>query len=213
VVPLAIPASTDAPEPDDDDPPWVVSLGVVSTVKRVDDVIRAFALVRSRVAARLAVVGNVDLPYANELLALARELGVGADVTITGLVDAKQYAAWVHRSTTVVQLRTRSVGEGSATVTDAIAAKRAVITNVGAATELPEHVVDRLDVDVSVDELASHIERVLRDDAYRASLEDAAARYATTHTFDDVARRVVEIIESTTEPAYPTPLMETTGVA
>jgi glycosyltransferase involved in cell wall biosynthesis len=127
-------------------------------------------------------------------------------VVVTGLVDAEQYAAWVHRASAVVQLRTRSVGEGSATVTDAIAAKRAVITNVGAATELPDPVVDRVAVDVGTDELAVHIERVLRDDGYRSSLEEAAARYATTHTFDDVAQRVIDIVDATEEPAYPVPL-------
>jgi glycosyltransferase involved in cell wall biosynthesis len=218
VVPLAVPpppplpVTADADAIDDEDgrgSPWVVSLGVVSTVKRIDDLVRAFARVRDRTGARLAVVGNVDLVYANTLLALADELGVGGDVVVTGLVPPDEYAAWVQRASAVVQLRTRSVGEGSATVTDALAAARAVITNVGSATELPDGVVDRVAVDVDVDTLAGRLERALLDRDHREALERAAARFATTHSFPDVAQRVLEIVGRTAEPAYPTPLAAT----
>jgi hypothetical protein len=125
---------------------------------------------------------------------------------VTGLVEPAAYAAWVQRATVVVQLRTRSVGEGSATVTDALAAHRAVVTNVGSAVELPDGVVDRVPVDIGVDDLSSRLERLLRDDEYRGALERAAARFAQTHSFADVARRVLDIVRSTNEPAYPEPL-------
>jgi glycosyltransferase involved in cell wall biosynthesis len=206
VVPLAIPDPPDAITVADDEPPWVVSLGVVSTVKRLDDLIRAFARVAATTPARLAIVGNADPHYAAELVDLARSLGIGARVTVTGLVEPDEYAAWVQRATVVVQLRTRSVGEGSATVTDALAAHRAVVTNVGSAVELPAGVVDRVPVDIGVDDLSSRLERLLRDDEYRGALERAAARFAQTHSFADVAQRVLDIVRSTSEPAYPEPL-------
>jgi glycosyltransferase involved in cell wall biosynthesis len=210
VVPLAVPDPVPVLTDPDDGPPWIVTLGVVSTVKRVDALIDAFAQTRSRVPARLAVVGNVDLAYANELRARAKDLGIDDDdFVVTGLVPADEYARWVHRATVMVQLRTRSVGEGSATVTDALGASRAVITNTGAASELPDGVVDRVAVDVGVAELASRIERVLVDGAYRAALQRGAAEFATTHSFRDVARRVMEIAEQTAEPTYPTPLVAT----
>jgi glycosyltransferase involved in cell wall biosynthesis len=211
VLPLAIPdppAVGPAGETDDGTP-WIVSLGVVATVKRIELLIDAFARVRARTPARLAVVGNVDLPYAEELRERARAHGVGDDVVITGLVPSDEYARWVQRATVVVQLRTRSVGEGSATVTDALAATRAVVTNVGAATELPDGVVDRLPVDVGVDVLADHIERVLRDRDHRDTLRHHAAAFAHTHSFADVAQQVLEIAAATAEPAYPDRLAAT----
>jgi glycosyltransferase involved in cell wall biosynthesis len=205
VLPLAVP-SAPPEEPQDapgDGPAWVVTLGVVSTVKRVDDLIRAFASLQPPAHARLAIVGNVDPVYAVELQDLARSLGIGDEVVVTGLVGADDYASWVQRATAVVQLRTRSVGEGSATITDALARGKAVVTNVGAAGEMPDGVVDRVPIDVSVDALAAALDRVLRDGAHRHALEAAATRFASTHTFDDVARRVVEIVDTTVEPHYP----------
>jgi glycosyltransferase involved in cell wall biosynthesis len=207
VLPLAVPTPpVAATVRDGTDDPWVVSLGVVSTVKRIDDVLRSFAAVRAATRARLAVVGNVDPLYARELLELASELGVRDDVVMTGLVPADEYAAWVRRATVIVQLRSRSVGEGSATVTDALAAGRAVVTNVGSTNELPTGVVERVDAAVTVDDLADRLARLLRDEAYRDALERGARDYATTHTFADVARRVLEIAATTEEPSFPAPL-------
>ena len=54
-------------------------------VKRVEDVVRAFAVVRARMPATLALVGEgPDLPKAEEL---ARELGVREDVRLLGSHD------------------------------------------------------------------------------------------------------------------------------
>jgi glycosyltransferase involved in cell wall biosynthesis len=207
VLPLAVPTVLAPSRPSDGDGrPWIVTLGVVSTVKRVDDLIRAFARVRDATNARLAIVGNVDPVYAVELQDLAGALGARDDVVVTGLVGADEYDAWVQRARVVVQLRTRSVGEGSATVTDALARGKAVVTNVGAASEMPDGVVERVPLDVTVDTLATRLDWLLRDDAYRAALEAAAARFATTHTFADVARHLLEIIDVTHEPHFPVPL-------
>jgi glycosyltransferase involved in cell wall biosynthesis len=204
VVPLAVPTrAAAAAARGEDGAPWIVTLGVVSTVKRIDDVVRAFARLRLHVAARLAVVGNVEPHYADELRALAGELGVADDVVVTGLVPAAEYDTWVERASVVVQLRTRSVGEGSATVTDALAAGRAVVTNVGSVAELPDGVVDRVPLDADVEGLARHIERVLRDGDHRGALEAAAFAYAGTHTFAHVAAAVLDIVGETAEPRYP----------
>ncbi|MCU1426471.1 MAG: glycosyl transferase family 1 [Actinomycetia bacterium] len=211
VLPLAVPdhptVSTQlAP---DDGPPWIVSLGVVSTVKRIDDLIHAFATLHQRAPARLAVVGNVDLEYANELRALARDLGVDHDVVVTGLVGSEEYQAWVERASVVVQLRTRSVGEGSATVTDALAAGKTVVTNVGSSRELPDNVVARVAADIDVGTLAQLLHDLVTDTERRVAFEHAARAYAQTHSFSDVARALLDIVAATTEPAFPAPLAVT----
>jgi glycosyltransferase involved in cell wall biosynthesis len=208
VVPLAVPKAPRVHGEDarDDDAPLIVSLGVVSSVKRLDDLVRALAIVREFIPARLAIVGNIDPEYAKELRSLARECGVGDCVEITGLVQSDEYATWVQRASIVVQLRSRSVGEGSATVTDALAAGRAVVTNVGSAAELPDGVVSRVEPAVSVEALGAVFRTLLTDAARRRSFEQAALRYAASHTFNDVARAVLDIATATAEPTYPTPL-------
>jgi glycosyltransferase involved in cell wall biosynthesis len=208
VVPLAVPdrCVTQHDYSMLSDAPIIVTLGVVSEAKRIDGLVRALALVRKDVPARLAVVGNIDPQYARTLHALAREHGVGEYVEITGLVPSDEYARWVQRASVVVQLRSRSVGEGSATVTDALAAGRAVVTNIGSAAELPDGVVAQVAPAVSIEGLAAVLRILLLDDGYRRSFEEAALRYAGTHSFDDVARAVFEIAMTTAEPSYPTPL-------
>ncbi len=179
---------------------------MVSTVKRIDDLIRVLAALRPRIAARLAVVGNIDPAYAAELQALAREAGVGDDVLITGLVPAAKYHDWVQLAEVVVQLRTRSVGEGSATVTDALAAGKAVVTNVGSSRELPTGTIARVATDAPVPDLARTIGGLLTDTDRRIALQQAALAHARTHSFADVARAVLDIATTVAEPAYPTPL-------
>jgi glycosyltransferase involved in cell wall biosynthesis len=209
VVPLAIPTDGCVTQHDYSmlsDAPLIVSLGIVSETKRIDDLVRTLALVRKDVPARLAIVGNIDPQYAATLRTLALEHGVGDALEITGRVPKDEYARWVQRASVVVQLRSRSVGEGSATVTDAIAAGRAVVTNIGSAAELPDGVVARVAAAVSIGELADVLRKLLLDDGFRGSFETAALRYAKTHSFDDVARAVFEIAMATAEPSYPTPL-------
>jgi glycosyltransferase involved in cell wall biosynthesis len=208
VLPLAVPARSAAPVAGDGTI-WIVTLGVVSEVKRPDDLVRAFARVPSAssgVPAKLAIVGNVEPAYAEDLRALAVTLGVGDAVVVTGHVAPDEYIAWAQRSSLVVQLRTRSIGEGSATVADALADGKAVITSVGAAAEYPTGTVQYVDPTITVEELATRIGALLDDPDRRAALGEAARRFATAHTFDDVATAVLRILSEAHEPAYPYPI-------
>jgi glycosyltransferase involved in cell wall biosynthesis len=208
VLPLAVPSRASGARAEDGTP-WIVTLGVVSEVKRTDDLVRAFARTRadaSRPRARLAIVGNVEPAYAEELRALAADLGVGEDVTVTGHVAPDEYVAWAQRASLVVQLRTRSIGEGSATVADALADGKAVLTSVGAAAEYPPGTVEYVDPSITIDELAARIGALLDDPGRRAALGEAARRFAVAHTFDDVATAVLRVVGEAREPAFPSPL-------
>lgn len=205
LVPLAVPSvpeelgAYDAADPE----PLIVSLGVVSSVKLVEELIHALAAVRRSIPARLAFVGNADAQYAAELAALARELGVGDAVVTTGYVSAGEYRDWLGRAALVVQLRRRTVGEGSAAVADAIAAGRPVLTSVGAAHELPEGIVELIDPDADVDELAARITALLADADRRTRLATAARGYAREWTFGHVAREILDLAMASPAPAFP----------
>ena len=69
----------------DDGKKLVLHISNFRPVKRAADVIEVFARVRSRVDARLVLVG--DGPDLSRSLALAQDKGVGGDVTTVGVVD------------------------------------------------------------------------------------------------------------------------------
>lgn len=204
VVPLAVPTVPDGRagyDPDDREP-LVVSLGVVSSVKLVEELIHALAVVRGSIPARLAFVGNVDPHYAAELAVLAADLGVGDAVVTTGYVSPDEYRDWLARAALVVQLRRRTVGEGSAAVADAIAAGRPALTSVGSAHELPDGIVELVEPDAGVEELAGRITTLLADPTRRTELAAGARAYAREWTFGHVAREIFELAMSAPAPAY-----------
>ncbi len=208
VIPLSSPPAVELPATGHDPgPPWVVSLGVVSSTKRVDDLVRATARARSSVPLRLALVGDVDPRYAAELLSLAAELGVGGSVVVTGFVDDADYRSWIERAALVVQLRRHPHGEGSAAIADALAAGRPVLTSVGSAAELPTAAIETIPSDAGVDALAARIAALLGDPARLHSLGTAARAHAGARTFVDVADEVVETLKAAGTPAFPEALV------
>lgn len=79
---VAIPASAAAARAPADGPLTIGTVAGLRPEKNVARLIRAFAAVRARQPARLVIVG--DGPERGALEALARELGVAADVDFTG---------------------------------------------------------------------------------------------------------------------------------
>ena len=207
VLPLASPPAATAPDIDDDGAaPWVVSLGVVSTAKRAEHLVRAAAHILNTTPVRLALVGDVDPQYRDELLTLADDLGAGGSVVITGFVDDTQYRSWIARASLVVQLRQHSQGEGSAAVADALAAGKAVLTSVASASELPPGVVEILDADADVESLGARIGALLGNEALRASLGDSARRHAQSWSFTQLAEGILDLLGAAARPAFPEPL-------
>jgi glycosyltransferase involved in cell wall biosynthesis len=208
VLPLAVPHLAADPDADDGGDPWIVSPGWVDPVKRPDDLVRVVAGLRvSGLRTRLALVGEASVDQRAALEALAADLGCADAVRVTGFVDDDTYRRWIARAACVTVLRRRSHGEGSAAITDALALGRPVVTNLRTAAELPGGVVDLVDADAGVDALAGAIRRVVSDDAHRAALADAAAAYAASWGFEDVARALLDVVRATPAPRYPRPLV------
>jgi glycosyltransferase involved in cell wall biosynthesis len=71
-----------------DSPPVLLGVGRLSAQKDFPTLLRAFARVRRLRPARLIILGEGKRPgYRPELLALARELGVGEDVQLPGFAE------------------------------------------------------------------------------------------------------------------------------
>ncbi|HET9052294.1 MAG TPA: glycosyltransferase, partial [Candidatus Dormibacteraeota bacterium] len=166
---LAIPTLPDDPATVPDDPPLIVSMGIVDPIKRPELIVDAHAQVHAATGARLALVGLVGRDHAASLRARADRLGIGASVTITGRVDEAAYDRWLRRATVAVQLRARSNGESSAAVADCVAAGLPVVTDhPGAVDELGPAAV-HLAPGAPASELASAVVRLLDDPQARAA--------------------------------------------
>lgn len=198
-VPFAVPAPPPPAAPEQ--PPLVLSLGIVDPVKAPDLMLEALALVRRRVPARLALVGPVADAYRDELLGLAARLGVGDAVEVTGPVEEAQYWAWATRASVAVQLRRRTNGESSAAVADCLAAGLPVITTaLGAALELPAAAVRLVGVEATAADLAEAVLELVEDGDARRGRVAAARAHAAATGFDAVAERLLEAIPRLTAP-------------
>jgi glycosyltransferase involved in cell wall biosynthesis len=186
------PAVEDAKERADSDEDFVVgTFGLVSPAKQTAKLIEAWRFVTAKVpTARLAIVGSEAEPGASiRLEAVTVHCGVGATVTQTGDVPEPAFRDWIARAAIAVQLRAGSSGESSAIVAQTLAAGvPTIVTDIGAARELPDEAVVKVHRDITAPELAEAIVRLLRSPVQRAALARAGRQFAAEHSFQRVAK-------------------------
>lgn len=174
----------------------IVSLGIVSPVKRPDVLIEALARVREEVpGATVRFVGGTDDAQRQSLETMAAAVGVSDAVSITGHVDDDAFAEHLAAAACAVQLRAFTNGESSAAVMDALSAGvPCVVTGLGAMRELPEDAVVTVPADVDAAGLAAALVPVLQDHERRAAMRAAAHDHAREHSFADAAQRLLEAL-------------------
>jgi glycosyltransferase involved in cell wall biosynthesis len=194
VVPFAMRDPVPDPAPAAAREPLVASFGVVHPIKQNALLVAALPTVLERVPdATIAFVGPCSDQARADLLTLADALDVGDRVTITGVVDESEYAAWLDRTAVAVQLRRTANGESSAAVADCLGAGTAVVvTGIGAARELPAGAVVSVSPAVAGAELGAVIADLLCDPARRAGLARAGRELVTANSFAVVARRLYD---------------------
>lgn len=172
----------------------IVSFGVVNPVKRPEVVVQAFALVaEAHRDASLVFVGPVSTRDRSEVMAAAREGGVGERVDLVGAVDQTSYDEWLLRATIAVQLRAFSNGESSAAIGDSLSAGTPTIAAaVGPSRDLPDEVVEKVAPEVSPQALARVIDGLLRDSIRRQDLGRRGAQWAATNSHAQLARLLYE---------------------
>jgi len=161
-----------------DDSPLVLYVGRLSPVKGLDLLIRALDPV-SRVfpSVRLVIAGPDDGRLVRELASLAAQLGVGARVTFTGMIDSVERARLLRQADLFV-LPSRSENFAVAAV-EAMAAGVPVVLS-SAVNGAADHaragaaVIAGLDAD----DLATRIVAVLGDASAREAMARAGVRRA-----------------------------------
>ena len=192
VVPFAMHDAVPDPAPAADRAPLVASFGVVHP-RQAERVARRRAAVDPRTCAGgvARVRRTVFGAGARRPSALAVALDVGDRVTVTGVVAAAEYAAWLDRAAVAVQLRRTANGESSAAVADCLGAGAAVVvTGIGAARELPPDAVVAVSSAIASTELGAVIGELLVDPARaRRARATRAARSSARNSFAAAARR------------------------
>ncbi len=175
----------------------VATFGIVDPVKQPDRLLRAFAAVaENRPDLVLAFVGPISFELARDLRMLGEELGVAERLVVTGRVEPVVYLAWLERVELAVQLRASFSGEASAAVGDCLASGvPMIVTDLGWLGELPDEAARKVPVDVTAPELAEACSLLLDVHGDRAALGRTARAYAASHTFEDAARALLEILD------------------
>ena len=184
------------PEPEEFPPgrpgeiPVVATFGLVAPVKQIDKLIEAVSqLSRSGAPVRLAVVGPPAAPgELDRCREQAAALGIAELVDVTGELDGPEFRQAVADATVAVQLRASSNAESPASVADCLAAGTpTIVSALGAARELPDNCVVKVDSHVTPAALAREIDALLADDARREELSRNGVTYARAHSFARVA--------------------------
>jgi glycosyltransferase involved in cell wall biosynthesis len=179
------------------DAPLIVSVGVLSEVKGLADLITAAALVaEQRPALRLIVAGPADDSELLRWRTFARTTAPDLDIQIPGHLEAEQYAHLLGEADIAVQLRTLSNGEASAAVADCLAAGLpTVATDIGWAGELPQRAISLIAPGAAPAVLAERLERLLAEVQIRQDLSDGAIAHARSSSFARVAEAYLEALE------------------
>ena len=170
--------------------PVLGCFGVINASKRIPELFRAFARVRSRhPEATLLVVGptspGFDLDRRLQRLGLAEE-----GLVREGWVDEPRLWALIAGVDACVNLRHPTMGETSGSVIRSLSlGKPLVVSDVGWFSELPDEVALKVPVDAhEVDELEAAIELLVTREDARAEMGRAAAELARReHDLERVA--------------------------
>lgn len=174
----------------------IVSMGILSEVKGLAQLIDAFALVAPQhPELRLVLGGGGSEQELRRWREHADRAGVGGAVEITGFLEDDAYERLVERADIAVQLRTTTNGEASGAVTDCLVeALPTIVTDDGWARELPADAVMRVASNGGAAALAAVLRELLDDPLRRRALSEGAVRYVESISFDAVAEQYLALL-------------------
>ncbi len=164
-------------------------------VKRIDDVIKTFAIVRKSIAAKLLMVG--DGPERSMAEQLVKDLGIKNDVIFLG--NSSEVAELLCY-TDVFLLPSETESFGLAAL-EAMAAEAAVIsTNTGGLPEVNEHgVTGYLSNIGDVEDMANNVLKIVKDDATLLQFKQNAREHTKQFSLNNILPVYEEIYESLLE--------------
>jgi len=177
------------------DRPTILYLGRIKRYKSVDVVIRALPSVLEKIPdAQLAVVGSGDT--LGELKTLAGQLGVGANVVFTGFVSTEEKVDWMRRSHVIVNPSPKE-GWGLTNIEANACGTVAVATDAdGLRDSVRDGETGLLFPYGDHEALADRLVRILTDNGLRERLTGKALEWARSFTWDEAARKTMEIVDS-----------------
>lgn len=187
----ALPVTSDA----DQDAFRILTVGHVNPNKRADSVIRAIAASEElRRQAVYTLAGAVAPEMAKQLRELAASLRVRVD--ILGEVDAAALGSLLRRADVVCCLRRPTLEAASASTIEAmLSGKVVIVEDAGFYSELPDECVRKIRPECEVDDLASVLDALRRDEAGRIELATRAGYWSrTVFTANNYSTQLVELV-------------------
>lgn len=183
----------------------VCSFGFAGETKLSRELVAAWQVSRLCAKGRLVLVGAAPTNAYGAALAADIASRPGARVEVTGYADGAAFSDWLAAADFAVQLRTRTRGETSGALFDAMAAGLPVIVNAhGALAEAPPAAVLSLPETFSPAELAEAMERLAHDKVLRKQLSAAGIEaVARDHAPEAVAARYHAAIEAMVDQTPP----------
>jgi glycosyltransferase involved in cell wall biosynthesis len=163
----------------------VCTLGLVGPTKRIPSVLRGVAALPATIRLRtlLYVVGEVVDGSTEDLLAVARGLGIDGLVRFVGHVALHDLSAYGRAADACVQLRYPTHGEASASLVRALAtATPCIVSDHGSIAEWPATIVIKVRTpEHEVEDLTRALVMLHEDPASARSLGESASRHVAAH--------------------------------
>lgn len=179
----------------------VCSFGLLGPIKLNDRLLTAW--LSSKLAldmkCHLVFVGeNHGGDYGTVLIQHIKKSSLEQRIRITGFVSQETYLDYIAAADMAVQLRCNSRGETSAAIFDCLAHGVPLVINAhGAAAELPDNVLIKLEDEFTDQDLVLAMEKLHQDEAIRQSLSHNAISYVKAeHTPAKVGNLYFEAIEN-----------------
>jgi glycosyltransferase involved in cell wall biosynthesis len=174
--------------------PFLLYVGRIQARKNLIRLVEAFATLKKRGAPhQLVIVGKSDF-QAKQLVAKIAELGLRNDVVFPGYVPNNDLPVFYSAAEAFVF---PSLFEGfGLPVIEAMACGAAVVTSYGSSLDEVAGDAASLADPHSTESIVSAIDRVLRDDVWRAELRRRGLARARQFSYEKAARQVVNIYEA-----------------
>lgn len=173
----------------------IANFGLITPGKGIEKALRALASLKADHNFHYTLVGETNSFF--DVRALVRELGIEDRVTITGHVTLEEFETRISATDIALNLRERTVGETSASLCRIMAAGiPAIVSNVGAFSELPNDAVVKIDPGEYADSLLhAYLKRLIEDTALRRRIGDNARKYVQAeHNIERSAARYLAFI-------------------
>ena len=174
----------------------LASFGLIIPGKGIDRALRVLAALRDSYDFHYTLVGT-DNPYF-DVRALIRMHKMSDRVTVTGHVSFDEFESHIANTDIAINLRERTVGETSGSLCRIMAAGvPAIVSNIGAFSELPDDCVLKIDNDSLTEPMLQAFVRKLMDDGELRRRIGANARnhVLTNHSTADSAAKYLDFIQ------------------